>query len=280
MPNQPLLKHGSRDPKGVQGPVCLWQSLMQSQGFYTGRVDGYFGSRITAGTRYFQMTHLDSEGEPLEVDGLVGKETWWAGNNPSGEAQKSHIKPKTPTGINAERRKVLAIAQREHENGTHEIPDGSNWGDGVTKILEGVGPNPWCCFFVWWVWKEATGAYLWGKRHGHVQTAWRVAKANGIAHAADKYTPIPGDFFVMLYKNSHGNYTGSGHIGFVLSVAPDGKSFNTIEGNTSNRVKVGTRQVSQSSLMGFINPYDDEEMDNAFEKVLLKAENVVDQNTR
>lgn len=280
MAEHPKLKHGARDPKNVQGPVCLWQSLMQSQGFYTGRIDGYFGSRTTSGTRYFQMTHLGPDGTPLDVDGVVGPDTWWAGQNPSGAAQKSLIKPKTPTGISAVRRKVLALAQREHELGTREDPDGSNWGDGVTKFLEGVGPNPWCCFFVWWVWKEANGEYLWGKRHGHVQTAWRVAKANGVAYTKDKYTPIPGDFFVLLYKNSHGNFTGTGHIGFVLSVSPDGTSFNTIEGNTANRVKVGLRKISESSLVGFINPYGDEDDDHSFEKVLLTAENVVDQNTR
>lgn len=280
MADHEILRHGSRDPKNTKGPVHLWQSLMQSQGFYTGRVDGYFGSRTTAATRYFQMTHLDSSGEPLDVDGVVGKQTWWAGYNPSGAAQKSNIQPKTPTGLTAARRKVLAIAQREHALGTHEDPDGSNWGDGVTKILDGVGPNPWCCFFVWWVWSQAHGSYLWGKRHGHVQTVWRIAKANGVAQPKEKYTPLPGDFFVMLYKNSHGNFTGSGHIGFVLSVSPDGESFNTIEGNAGNRVKVGTRSMSQSSLVGFINPYGDDASTNDYEKVLLVADNVVGDSTR
>jgi hypothetical protein len=280
MPDEPLLKNGSRDPKDVKGYVTLWQSLMQSQGCYTGRVDGFFGSRTTAATRYFQMTHLDSKGKPLEVDGEVGKETWWAGHNPSGEAQRSHIKPKTPAGISAARRTVLAIAQKEHALGTKEIPDGSNWGDGVIKLLEGVGPNPWCCFFVWWVWKEAFGKYLWDTRHGHVQTVWRVAKANGCAHLKDKYIPIPGDMFVLLYKNTYGNYSGTGHIGYVLSVAPDGQSFNTLEGNAGNRVKVGLRSLSESSLVGFINPYKDDASSNVYEMVILEAEDVVNDSTR
>jgi len=278
--NQPLLKHGSRDPKNVRGPVCLWQTLMQSQGFYNGRVDGFFGSRTTAATRYFQMTHLDENGEPLDVDGKVGPKTWWAGQNPSGEKQRSHIKPATPQGLSADRRKVLAISQKKHAEGTREIPDGSNWGDGVTEILEGVGPNPWCCFFVWWVWKQAFGKWLWDKRHGHVQTAWRVARAQGMAFPKEKYTPVPGDFFVMLYKNKYGNYTGSGHIGFVLSVSPDGQSFNTVEGNAGNRVKVGIRKLSQSSLVGFINPYGDDGETIDFERKVLDAESTAADSTR
>lgn len=279
MEEKPLLKFGSKDPKDVKGPVCLWQSLMRSQGFYSGRIDGYFGSQTTSATRYFQMTHLGPDGEQLKVDGFVGANTWWAGENPSGAAQKSNIQPKTPAGLTEARRKVLGFAQKEHANGTHESPDGSNWGDGVIKILEGVGPNPWCCYFVWWVWMQAFGEWLWGARHGSVKTAWRVAKANGAAFAKDKYTPRPGDFFVILYRNKHGNLTGTGHIGFVLSVAPDGKSFNTVEGNTGNRVKVGLRKISESTLIGFINPYGDENQDMTFEMEILSVKNDVSTDT-
>lgn len=270
-----MLRHGSRG-----GSVKLWQSLLRSQGAYSGRIDGFFGSQTSSGTRYFQMTHLDSSGDPLEVDGIVGPKTWWAGFNPTGNAQKSNIKPKTPKGIGAARRKVLSIAKGEHKKGVREIPNGSNWGGGVTKYLEGLTPAPWCCYFVWWIWKEAFGSYLWGKRHGHCMTAWKVAKANNCAHPKKKYTPIPGDFFLMLFKNKHGNYTGSGHIGIVLSVSKDGKSFNTVEGNSGNRVKVGKRQLSQSSLIGFINPYGDADDDIEFERVLLEGENTNKDSTR
>jgi len=271
----PVLKHGSRGDA-----VKLWQSLLRSQGSYSGRVDGYFGSQTTSGTRYFQMTHIGPDGEPLEVDGIVGKNTWWAGENASGEPQRNHIKPRTPKGLPEGRKKVLEVAKEEHRKGTKEIPDGSNWGDGVTKILKGLHPAPWCCHFVWWVWKEVFGSYLWGKRHGHCMTAWRVAKSKGCAFPKKKYSPIPGDFFLMLYKNKHGNYTGSGHIGFVLSVSPDGNSFNTIEGNSGNRVKVGKRKLSQSTLVGFINPYGDADQDIKFDKVLLVADDTANSSTR
>jgi len=273
--NHETLKFGSRGDD-----VKLWQSLLRSQGFYNGRVDGYFGSQTTAGTRYFQMTHLGPDKKSLEVDGVVGPNTWWAGYHPVGEEQRNHIKPKTPKGLSSKRQAILEIAKKEHAAKTREQPDGSNWGDGVTKILKGVGAAPWCCYFVWWCWKEAFGEWLWGKRHGHCATAWRVAKANKKAFPKKKYSPIPGDFFVMLYKNKHGNYTGSGHIGFVLSVSKDGKSFNTIEGNASNRVKVGVRKLSQSSLIGFINPYGDDDEDIEFDKVLLAGADVGRDSTR
>jgi len=265
----PLLKHGDTDDNRKDLFVTLWQSLMRSQGFYTGRVDGFFGSRTTSATRYFQMTHLDSSGVQLVVSGDVDGATWWAGHNPSGAAQRSHIEAHIPAGISADRRNILAVALKEHALGTCEIPDGSNWGDGVTKFLKGVGPNYWCCYFVWWVWYEVFKGWLWGQRHGGVQTVWRIGKANGTAQVKGKYTPVPGDFFVLLYKNKYGNWTGTGHIGFVLSVAPDGQSFNTIEGNTGNRVKVGLRSLTEETLVGFINPYGDDQSEIKYERKLL-----------
>ena len=259
-----MLKHGSRDPH-----VKLWQSLLRSQGCYNGRIDGFFGSQTTSGTRYFQMTHLDPDGVFLEVDGLVGPKTWWAGENPSGDAQRSHIQPRIPDGLPAARKKLLIVALQAHADGVCEQPDGSNWGGGVTKILEGEDPAIWDSYFIWWCWKVAFGQVLWGKRQEQCTAAWKVAKAQGMALTKKKYSPIPGDFFVMLYKNQHGNYTGSGHSGIILSVAPDNETFNTIEGNVGNRVKVGIRHLSQPCLVGFINPYGDDTEDITYDKVLL-----------
>lgn len=43
-----------------------------------GRVDGDFGALTDAAVRAFQGDYVDSDGNPLEVDGIVGPTTWCA----------------------------------------------------------------------------------------------------------------------------------------------------------------------------------------------------------
>ena len=45
----------------------------------------------------------------------------------------------------------------------------------------------------------------------------------------------------------------TGHISFVLQLACDAKSYNTVEGNCGNRVKIGRRNLDDSQLRGFID---------------------------
>ena len=96
------------------------------------------------------------------------------------------------------------------------------------------------------------------------------------------YAPIPGDAFVMLYKDDSGKLKGTGHIGFVLRVdkAKNATVFNTVEGNCGNRVKVGRRQMDQSSLVGFINHYQREKKPRRWETGLVRADDVGAEGTR
>lgn len=259
----PTLKYGDSG-----NDVKVLQAILQSQGFFAGAIEGNFRSKTLQSVQYFQQTHQGPDGKFLQVDGEVGPNTWWALENPVGETQRSFIDPRIPDGISEERQKLLSVALNEHRLGVQEAPLGSNWGDGVTKYLEGVGPAPWCCYFYSWCFLQAQGAYPLDFRHGHCLTFWHAAKKIEKAHDKKVYVPIPGDAFLMLYRGNKGTLTGSGHIGFVLSVAPDGKAFNSIEGNAGDRVKVGTRYTEQSSLEGFINLHD---MKKEFERVLLPA---------
>ena len=90
-----------------------------------------------------------------------------------------------------------------------------------------------------------------------VHTAWQYAKKH------DRWVPkgagiaTPGDAFVILHKDPEDGWC-TGHIGFVLQVAEDGKSINTVEGNCGNRVKVGRRELSDPMLRGFINIVGDQ----------------------
>ena len=259
----PTLKYGDKG-----NDVKVLQAILQSQGFFDGEIAGNFLSKTLQSLQYFQQTHQGPDGQFLEVDGVVGPNTWWALENPVGDAQRSFIDPRIPDGICEARQNLLSTALNEHKIGVTELPGGSNWGDGVTKYLEGIGPAPWCCYFYSWVYHQVHAAYPLDARHGHCLTFWKAAKKFEKAHDRKVYVPIPGDAFVMLYRSNKGTLTGSGHIGFVLSVSPDGKAFNTIEGNAGDRVKVGTRYMSQSTLEGFINLHD---MNKDFERVLLPA---------
>ena len=72
----------------------------------------------------------------------------------------------------------------------------------------------------------------------------------------DGRVSTPGDAFVILHKDPKKGWC-TGHIGFVLQVAKNGKSINTVEGNCGNRVKIGRRELSDPMLRGFINFYGD-----------------------
>ncbi|MGH1491825.1 MAG: CHAP domain-containing protein [Acidimicrobiales bacterium] len=271
----PALKYGD-----TGDAVLLLQHAMKVQGFFEkGSPRGNFLELTQEAVRYFQMTHLGPDGTNLEVTGEADDDTWWALIHPSGREQRSGIKGRGPKSLTTERRKLLAIARKEHSAGTKEIPDGSNSGDGVTKIVPRGTKPPWCCFFVSWCWHQLTGEWPLGARHGHVLTFWREADKKNTAHKKGDYAPRPGDAFVMLYRKN-GRLNGRGHIGWVYSVAPDGKSFNTLEGNCGNRVKLGVRKVSQGTLVGFVNLFGDEAVADESERKLLTAADVAGEGTR
>ena len=142
----PGLKRGDKGDA-----VLLLQHVMKHHGFFEkGTPKGNFLSLTEEAVRYFQMTHLGPDGVNLEVDGQVGNDTWWALIHPSGSKQVTGIKGRAPKKVPADRRKLLAIAKKEHTAGTKEIPDGSNTGDGVTKIVPKNTTPPWCCYFTSW----------------------------------------------------------------------------------------------------------------------------------
>lgn len=267
----PNLKQGDKGDN-----VILLQRLLASQGSFDGAIQGNFGPITKKAVSYFQMTHLGPNGKPLDVDGEVGKNTWWALMNPSGAPQQTGISSEVPGGLFAARADVLGVAVAEHKKGVAETPDGSNWGGEVTKYLKaaGIGANPWCGCFWSWVHREGAGSFPMGAAQPHVQTAWSRAKAKGFARLKANYSPIPGDAFVYCFAG------GTGHIGIVLSAdsATKARRFNTIEGNCGNRVKCGVRKMDEGTLVGFINVFGDESRD--FETGIIAASDVGRSGTR
>lgn len=253
MPSTPTLQNLFRDKPTEANPdtVKYLQTCLNSQGFHL-PVTGKYDKATIGAVHDFQATHLDSKGVFLVPDGDVGPKTWWSLLNPSGPAQQSGYDANIPKGLTLARRNLLNAALKDWRKGVHEIPDGANWGGGVERYLQGVGPAYWCCAAVSTWYKDATTEYPFGERFLACAKLWEVAGNRG--QQIDKHqTPVPGDAFVLLFRNSRGQLTGSGHTGLVLAVSSDGQSYNTIEGNAGNRVKVGLRSCDEGVLMGFVN---------------------------
>lgn len=247
--------------QGASGEdILLAQKALVEHGNHDGLLQptGFFDEDTTVAVVYWQMTHLGPNGKPLDVTGFIDDATMWSFQHPSGEPQRSHlaiahvgpVALSMPTNM---RTKVLDVARGEHEAGVHEVPNGSNAGDGVDKYFEGSGlyAVPWCALFVSWVLYQAFGGHPLGARFASCYQMWKAAERNGKTVSV----PAPGDIFIMLYKNAAGQLNGRGHTGIVAAVGEGALLFNTLEGNAGNRVKLGERKAAD--MYGFINPYGD-----------------------
>lgn len=260
------LKHGVTSPK-----VAELQQILIDQGFLDiNRPTNNFRDMTLEALVYFQQTHLNQEHKPLRVTGTVTEETLWALNNPSGVCHEGLIDPVLPLDLPPQRGAVLREAISLYRQGVREIPDGSNRGPDLDKITRMVGrPTiergpPWCAYYVSYVMQKALSAYPIGRRTGSTFTMWQLAQERGTYFEKEKYIPLPGDVMLMQYRDSRGNWTRRGHVGFVFRVEiEDGRwtKINTVEGNTGNAVRVLTRDYDQETLIGFINTYSAVEND-------------------
>jgi len=120
--------------------------------------------------------------------------------------------------------KVIAIAKREI--GVTEVPFNTN----KTKYGQWFGLNgvAWCGIFVSWCYDKAgfpLGNIGFTKGFAGCQTAYDHFKKSGEITT----NPQPGDI-VLFDWNGDKRYD---HVGIFVSWQKKGKSFNTIEGNTS-----------------------------------------------
>ena len=285
-----LVNSAAGEPTLAYGDTGEWvkvvQQLLKDQGFFSGAVRGNFLKLTKEAVIYFQHTHLGPNGEFLESDGVVGPDTWWALRNPVGKPQQSNLPREIPDGLTPMRQRVLNIALGEHAAGVQEVPDGANSGDGVTKYLPGGRGAFWCCYFWSWVDREAFGKNSLGAKYGRVSSAFSKARELGMASQKGDYVPIPGDAFVMATsKTERGKFkfTGNGHIGYVLRVELLGGkavAINTVEGNSSNRVKLGKRDLSDAAIVGFINNYGPDEQPTGWQQGLVSASDAGGTKTR
>ena len=263
-PLRRVLRYGKRGED-----VKVVQTLLQKEGYFTGTPLGNFLSRTKAAVQYFQNTHIDFDGEFLEPDGVVGPKTWWALHNPNGSAQRSFIPSEGEEPIKnteeTDRDKFIKELYDMHGRNIREIPNGSNYGDGVTPLVNDCGFTYgifWCLAALSSAYKTAVGEAPLGAMHVHCATFWNEAKKKGIAFPKGTYEPLPGDIAVYNYRGglrSNGTLTGAGHVAGVARVAHNNQSFNALEGNVGNRFKHSLRRVSERSLVGFVNLFGDQD---------------------
>jgi hypothetical protein len=194
--------------------------------------DGRFDSETTAAVQLFQARSVDSRGQALTIDGIVGPLTWGALFGPDslpdgiGEAVSPLVKS------------TVIIARTQI--GVREDPVGSNRGPEVDAYIRSVGLDPeddsypWCAAFIYWSFQEAADSV--GRENPAIQTAgvldhWKKAGRKGITRLSPGQ--IEEDFSLlrsgMLFVISTGQ--GKGHMGIVEGFR-DG-CLVTIEGNTN-----------------------------------------------
>lgn len=267
---------------GMKGEdVKYVQAILQKEGFFLGTPLGNFRSVTKKSLLHFQNTHIDEAGQELKADGKVGKKTWWALHNPHGDAQRNFIPTSPGVALAKEedgpRHKFLKKLYAMHAQGIKEIPDGSNYGDGVTPICNACGFSYgifWCLAAQSYAFREATGEKPLGAMHVGCSTFWNEALKQGLAFPKSGYTPTPGDIAIYNYGAGllgNGRLSGAGHAAAMVRLSADGKQFNALEGNIGNRFKHSIRNMSESRLVGFVNPFNDAANLPKFERGITQA---------
>jgi cell wall-associated NlpC family hydrolase len=205
--------------------------IPESSGLKALEIDGEFGPATEDAVKLFQAQSVDSDGRPLEVDGVVGPMSW---SVLFGTKVKAVVAAGSPL-LDA------VIAKASSQVGVREKPLGSNRGPEVDEYIEAAGLNPaqgsfaWCAAFLCWCYREASndlGVANPMPRTAGVLDLWNKSGQKGlfrVSHALAVQKPElvkPGMFFFL----STGG--GTGHVGLVKAV--QGVQLTTIEGNTTN----------------------------------------------
>jgi lysozyme family protein len=215
------------------------QERLVQLGIDPGGVDGDFGDNTENAVRLFQIRFSKLDGDPLDMDGVVGPDTWEA---MFGEGSVLHataglaIAPAASSGFVA---KLLDVAAGEV--GVREVPLGSNRGPKVDQYVTAAGLNPagkhpWCMCFVFWCFSQTATALSVPNRvprTGGVHVAWRkskqVAGARMVTSAEAGRNPTLVEPGMAFFIDSGG---GRGHVGIV--VENRNGTLVTIEGNTND----------------------------------------------
>lgn len=218
------LKEGTTDRDSVR----LVQQRLNQVGCGPVPENGTFDSEIKEAVQLFQARSVDSQGQSLKIDGIVGPVTWAALFGAAGEDIGEAVSPLV--------KRTLIVAATQV--GIREDPVGSNSGPRVDEYLESVGVspgNPWCAAFVYWVFKGAASEL--GLPNPAIRTAgvldhWKKAGRQGITRLRPE--DVQEDYSLLrrglIFVINTGG--GKGHMGIVDGLQDD--RLITIEGNTNS----------------------------------------------
>jgi lysozyme family protein len=116
--------------------VKLLQQRLNFLGFDTKGIDSDFGQDTEDAVKLFQLRSADPVGEPLDVDGVVGPQTWEA------LFGRQSIPPRDEPLVN--RQSALAakvVEMAMSQLGVLEVPLGSNRGPQVDQYIASVDPG-------------------------------------------------------------------------------------------------------------------------------------------
>jgi len=222
----------ARESNGAE--VELVQRRLAALGCDPKGFDQDFGPDTESAVKMFQARSVGRGGEPLEIDGVVGPETWAAlFGGPAAPASSAFV----PAATSALGLKAIEIA--EGEIGVRETPLGSNRGPKVDLYMTATSPGsiglPWCMAFVYWCFKEAASDLGRGApvpKTAGVLRGWDLAQsvptATIVPAAAARRNPslvAPGMVFYMDFGQ------GAGHTGIVVDNVNGWLT--TIEGNSN-----------------------------------------------
>ncbi|MFO0699487.1 MAG: CHAP domain-containing protein [Nitrospira sp.] len=212
--------------------IRLIQQRLNTVGCGPLDINGIFNKQTKAAVQLFQARSVDSQGQSLKIDGVVGPLTWatlfGSASLPGtiGEAVSPLI------------RSSLVVAATQI--GVMEQPPGSNRGPQVDEYLKSVGLDPeddsypWCAAFVYWTFHKAAAQV--GVENPCVRTAgvldhWNRAGRAGITRVLpgdiqDDFSLLKPGFIFVISMDS-----GKGHMGIVEDFRDD--RLVTIEGNTN-----------------------------------------------
>lgn len=220
--------------KGSEGAEVRTVTAMLAQLELLPKPTGTFDAEVARAVSRFQAQHVDSRGEPLLVDGIVGPLTRRAleeatGRRPATEASRPRVQ--MPTGGSPLARAALEVALREFERGAGESGR-DNRGPDVERYLDGRVPpgSDWCAGFVSHCYREgarAAGVPMPFEYSVGARAILAQFRRKGWQHVASHQSPpAPGDVIVW-WRRALSDWRG--HIGLVHSYE-DG-IVRTIEGN-------------------------------------------------
>ena len=118
---------------------------------------------------------------------------------------------------------ISQIGVKENPSGSNNVKYNTDY---YGKAVSGSA-YPWCCAFVWWIFKECGASHLFydGKKTAYCPTVETFYKSKG-----QWYTNNPKVGDLVLFDFSGKGVAG--HIGILEKINADG-TYTTIEGNTS-----------------------------------------------